>query len=87
MEDSPASPLMCMQNAAPLLRLMQAARQRTSVSLLAVVGVSSISGAGVLLRICFAPGQQTCKGFCEECVASRSNASCWRAVFTGCPSV
>lgn len=38
-------------------------------------------------RICFAPGQLTYKGFCEECVASRSNASCWRAVFTGCQSV
>lgn len=27
------------------------------------------------------------KGFCKECVASRSNASCWRAVFTGCQPV
>lgn len=64
--------------------LMQTARQRTSVSLMAVVGVSPVSGAGgsALLQ-----GQLTYKGFCEECVASRSNASCWRAVFTGCQSV
>lgn len=27
------------------------------------------------------------KGFCKECVASRSYASCWRVVFTGCQSV
>jgi len=69
MEDSRASPLTCVQNAALLFQLTQAARQRTSLSLMAVVGIYPISGAGVLLRICFVPGQQTCKGFCEECVA------------------
>lgn len=57
MENSPASPLTCMQYAAPLLRLMQAVRQRTSLSLVALVGISPVSGAGVLLRIYFAPSQ------------------------------